>query len=425
MPTGKSPLFFDDIRDLLRSALSESTPAGKSVWSVRPSVSEVIYDVEPSGPNASGPIETFRRTYTIDPKTRAVTLGDPEKVTAVTTYETVAPAQFSLSPGVVLGDVVTRPGKLFETGVWPPAPGRLAGFSLDDAEAKAAIGYTVPLEIEHVRSVLDGKLGHATFTAFDGNDLNGVLTLPRALNDLIGPDQPLPVSVVWDVETKTPLRVGLTLNPMITDAAVTAAFSAAEESRKGPAMKPEKPSIWERVFGPASAAAVAHFSADVAADPATLTAAPLNAAVDTKPVTPDPKDAAKDQEIADLKATIAAAEATKVTEAGNAFANEAEAADKITPAAKDAKAAQFSQALRDDAAEAKTAAFSADGKAVEGPRVKALRAEMAALPALGLTGEKLVAKVAEFSAVGGSVPVVKTNSLDPNTVYAERAKATK
>ena len=152
------------------------------------------------------------------------------------TTGTVAPAQFSLAPGRTTGNTVTRPGKLFETGVWPPAAGRPAGFSLSDAEADAVTGATVPIEIEHVRSILDGKLGTATFTGRNGADLNGFLTLPRVLNDLLGPGEPLPVSVVWDTATKRPLRVGLVLNPAITGAQVSAAFSASDDSRTGPTL---------------------------------------------------------------------------------------------------------------------------------------------------------------------------------------------
>lgn len=140
-------------------------------------------------------------------------------------------AYFSFGPGVADdGGSVRRPGKLFELGSWPEK-----SFSLNATEADAVAGFTVPLEIEHVPSIFDGKLGTATFTGRNGVDLNGFLTLPKVIDDLHGPTNPLKVSVVWDTATKKPLRVGLVLNPAITDAQVTAAFSASSANPLDPA----------------------------------------------------------------------------------------------------------------------------------------------------------------------------------------------
>lgn len=135
--------------------------------------------------------------------------------------EATLPAEFGPAAG---GETVVRRGLLFRAGSYPDK-----NFDLTPEEMADAAREFEPVlaEMEHLPTILDGKLGRLREVSTDGaGALFGALEIPRWLHETVGPD-PLKVSLVWDRETKRIKRVGLVRSPRITDAAVFAAFSAA------------------------------------------------------------------------------------------------------------------------------------------------------------------------------------------------------
>jgi hypothetical protein len=133
---------------------------------------------------------------------------------------------FTLAPAAVhQGDLVVRRGKVFEAGDYPDK-----SFSLTSEELRAAVAAfePVPIDLEHMSTPLDGKLGTLTSVEMgdDGFSLFGTVALPAWLDALLeGTGRK--VSATWDRTTKTLLGLALVNTPRITDAALMAAFAAA------------------------------------------------------------------------------------------------------------------------------------------------------------------------------------------------------
>lgn len=87
----------------------------------------------------------------------------------------------------------------------------------------------VPLDVEHIPSIFDSKLGSllAIEPSADGWELYGVAKIPKWLNDIHG-TEPLKVSCTWDRATKKLSKLALVRNPRVGDAALMAAFTANE-----------------------------------------------------------------------------------------------------------------------------------------------------------------------------------------------------
>jgi len=120
---------------------------------------------------------------------------------------------------------VTRVGKLFACGTYPDKD-----FEFDQADLQRAIAAfePVPVDLEHVPSVLDGKLGFVqrVFAGEDGASLYGEVRLPKWL-DAVLEDGERKVSATWDRATKTLKGLALVRTPRVSDAALMAAFSAS------------------------------------------------------------------------------------------------------------------------------------------------------------------------------------------------------
>ena len=127
-----------------------------------------------------------------------------------------------LAAPVVEGDLIVRRGKLFEIGEYPDK-----SFSLSAAEADAAIyAFTPgPLNIEHMPTIFDGKLGNVRKIWRDGNDINAEYAIPKWLHD-VTQAEPIKISSEWNRTAKTAVGGALVLNPRVKDAAMMAAFSA-------------------------------------------------------------------------------------------------------------------------------------------------------------------------------------------------------
>lgn len=123
---------------------------------------------------------------------------------------------------------VYRTGKIFEAGQYKDKD-----FEISPEELCEAIVDFKPvdLELEHMSTVLDGKLGKLEDVALgvDGWSLVGTVKLPKWLDDQLG-DTERKVSATWDKMTKKLTKLALVLNPRVKDAAVMAAFTAHEFS---------------------------------------------------------------------------------------------------------------------------------------------------------------------------------------------------
>ena len=124
----------------------------------------------------------------------------------------------------VEGDFVVRQGKFFEIGDFADKQ-----FSLNEVEADAAIQrFTpAPLNIEHMPTIFDGKLGDVRKLWRDGKDINAEYAIPKWLHD-VTQAEPIKISSEWNRAEKTAVGGALVLNPRVKDAAMMAAFSAVE-----------------------------------------------------------------------------------------------------------------------------------------------------------------------------------------------------
>ena len=87
----------------------------------------------------------------------------------------------------------------------------------------------VPLDVEHMPTIFDSKLGSllAVEPSADGWELYGVAKIPEWLDKLHG-DSPFKVSCTWARDTKQLSKLALVKNPRVGDAALMAAFTANE-----------------------------------------------------------------------------------------------------------------------------------------------------------------------------------------------------
>lgn len=123
---------------------------------------------------------------------------------------------------------VYKKGLIFKAGDYPDK-----GFTMTPEELLAAANDFKPvsLDVEHMPSIFDGKLGElqAVEPSEDGWNLYGVAKIPVWLNELHG-DAPLKVSCTWNRSDKKLTKLALVRNPRVEDAALMAAFTAHELS---------------------------------------------------------------------------------------------------------------------------------------------------------------------------------------------------
>lgn len=122
---------------------------------------------------------------------------------------------------------VYRKGLIFRAGQYADK-----NFEMSPEELLAAANEfePVPLDVEHMPSIFDSKLGSllAVEPSADGWELYGVAKIPKWLNDLHGGEFPLKVSCTWTRDSKKLSKLALVKNPRVGDAALMAAFTANE-----------------------------------------------------------------------------------------------------------------------------------------------------------------------------------------------------
>ncbi len=123
---------------------------------------------------------------------------------------------------------VYRTGKIFEAGQYKDKKFEISPEELCEAIADFR---PVDLDLEHMPTILDGKLGKLEAVALgaDGWSLIGTVKLPKWLDEQLG-DADRKVSATWDRVTKRLNKLALVRNPRVKDAAVMAAFMAHEFS---------------------------------------------------------------------------------------------------------------------------------------------------------------------------------------------------
>lgn len=128
------------------------------------------------------------------------------------------PALFTDSPPA---GYVRRTGKIFEVGDYPDKK-----FSLTEAEADKAIAAFVPLQadVEHVPTILSGKLGILRSMERRGQDILGEADVPEWLDEALQ-GTASSVSLAWDRESKQPKGWGWVLEPRVTGAALMSAYA--------------------------------------------------------------------------------------------------------------------------------------------------------------------------------------------------------
>ncbi len=113
-------------------------------------------------------------------------------------------------------------GKIFECGDYPQKR-----FSLDEYEADRAIERFQPVtaDLEHMPTILDGKLGVLKDIWREGTSIFGAADVPWWIADALK-DTRSTMSCAWDRASKTLQGWGWVLEPAVTDAKLVGAFSA-------------------------------------------------------------------------------------------------------------------------------------------------------------------------------------------------------
>lgn len=122
--------------------------------------------------------------------------------------------------------IVYRQGLVFRAGDYPDK-----AYAMTPEEIAAAVeqfNSAVPLDLEHMPTLLDGQLGELVSVSCseDNQELHGIVALPKWLDEML-PERK--VSATWDRQTKQLVGLALVRHPRVEDAALMAAFA---ESRR-------------------------------------------------------------------------------------------------------------------------------------------------------------------------------------------------
>ena len=132
-----------------------------------------------------------------------------------------------MQPNAARGDFVVRRGMFFQVGEYPDKQ-----FGLTEAEADTAIaGFVpVPLNVEHIPTIFDGKLGFVQRLWREGRNILAEYSIPRWLQD-VTQNEPIKISSEWNRANKEPIGGAFVLHPRVADAVMQAAFAACPHPR--------------------------------------------------------------------------------------------------------------------------------------------------------------------------------------------------
>lgn len=341
------------------------------------------------------------------------------------------------------GFVFREAPKVFEVGNYPD---KNFEFSKDDAARAVALFKPVQIDLEHQATVLDGKLGKLVSVSLnpDGVTLSGVVEIPEWLDDTLK-GQPIPVSLEFDRQTKQIVKMALTVDPRVRDAAIAAfnrgATTPTKESVTMSKLKDLRDgfmalfSKFEAGEGddaattdPANASgASAASGAPVAPNPLPSPATPATA---PPPIVAPPAAPAITAEFANrlaqaeatnaqFAAQIAALQAERRNKDAEHFADEVIRTGKAFPAERNAIIAQFCAAYDDDKTNPKTVQFGTKPEE-KGTRVDALRAAFDLRPVNPLLSEQIAASGELIFSGKSSAPV---NGEEKTTGMSAERKA--
>ena len=374
-------LSYQQIECVLRAALQEAHPydpdAGTYPW-----IKDVYDDVVVYEFNS----KLYRRTYRIDGDSKAK-LSDEQEVIEERNYEpVVTTSEFALFSESEEYEVWR--GKIFEAGDYPDKD-----FNMSEEELKAAEARFKPFDIdlEHIDTVLNKKLGRGTKLYAQGKELFAEVQIPKWLSKVLG--KSVKVSASWDRSTKTLLGLALCRNPRISDAQLVAAFTLSGEGKpdtNNGGAAPSKPAQKsggqkDMTLTKRLAALFGRPSDDF--DPSKLSYEGEGLKQDFKESEDEVKE--PDTQTAAFAKEVQAMRLARLNDLAEAFANEAIAKGKALPAQKDSLVALFKAAAQADSLNESLVHFDSDtGQLKEGTSIAALRKLIQDQPVNELTGEK-------------------------------------
>lgn len=134
--------------------------------------------------------------------------------------------EFSLNTKEYTEDgYVIRKGKIFQAGEYPD---KKLSISPEELLAASSDFRPAPLNLEHIVTPFDGKLGtlNTISVSKDGTELFGEIKLRKCVDEALG-DDPLKVSCEWSRAEKKITGLALTTRPRVKDAVLMSAFSEA------------------------------------------------------------------------------------------------------------------------------------------------------------------------------------------------------
>lgn len=134
--------------------------------------------------------------------------------------------EFSLNTKEYTADgYVIRRGKIFQAGEYPD---KKISISPEELLAASSDFRPAPLNLEHITTPFDGKLGTLSSinVSKDGTELFGEIKLRKCVDEALG-DDPLKVSCEWSRSDKKITGLALTTKPRVKDAVLMSAFSEA------------------------------------------------------------------------------------------------------------------------------------------------------------------------------------------------------
>lgn len=371
MAAKKTEVSFDTIRQAVRDALAKGNTSSQYTYVRELYPSSVVY--EQSGPGSKDKL--YRASYQFDSANLSATVGAPEEVKVVTSYETAQGVAFSLedadfaeetdAEGLYCADC-----KLFDVGEYPDKQ-----FSLTTSEADEAVAEfeAAPVFLEHdPENVITAddpfKLGKLKSIWRAGAEIFGTVGVTEGTRNLLKGKKPK-LSVGWLRSPKRIREVSFVLNPRIKDAEVLTAFG---EERKGDAMDKLIAFLKGKFPGKSEDELIAAMSVD---EP-DKDKPEVNPAVQTPPAEKPAND--QSAQFAEMAKAVAG-------NAASQFADEAVSKGKATPAERPSLVDLFTSALSDDGGG--TVKFTG-GKPVEGERCANLRKLVESRPPVDLTKPK-------------------------------------
>ena len=295
-----------------------------------------------------------------------------------------------------------RVGKIFEVGSWEDK-----SFSMtpQELERAARIFAPVPIDLDHISTILDGKLGSLETVWVESGTMFGKAVFPEWLESLLQGEE-VKVSATWDREEKVLKGLALTRTPRIDDAVLLAAFKKESTRMSDDQMNTNDPPPFT------SWAAFAKFCETMGRG---FVGFGLTSTTETTIKTEEPKDdkeeeeSTKDPEIESLKAQLRELQESKLRGEMSSFTDQLIRDHRLLPAEREITIESLMVDALDDLNNASKVTFSTtnpDGKISEksGTRVEFRKHQLSLRPKVGIFEDSVVS--------GQSLEVLFSSSKD-------------